>query len=117
MTTDGLGGLFRDQAGLGKDLDPARVKELVVHEADTGGATGEVELHLWLSSEGVKARGHYDNAHNVFIQLDGKKRITLVDPRESPALHLFPAGHPNERQSQVIPNPNPNPNPTRGSPR
>ena len=50
---------------------------------------------LWISHPGVTAQTHYDTQHNVFIQIQGIKRMLLF-PISS---ELF--SYPNIRQSQL----------------
>lgn len=53
---------------------------------------------LWFSSAGSTTAIHYDHEHNMFVQLSGRKRFTLVSPKHHNKLHLHPSLHPSWRQ-------------------
>eukprot|EP00949_MAST-11_sp_MAST-11-sp1_P003884 g3884.t1 len=44
---------------------------------------------------------HYDEQHNFYAQLCGRKRWVLFSPDQFRSLYPFPVGHPADRQSQV----------------
>lgn len=56
---------------------------------------------LWFAAPGVTATPHYDVTHNCFVQLHGTKRFRLAPPTAARSMYLFPAAHPNARQSQA----------------
>lgn len=56
---------------------------------------------LWLSTAGVEAQLHYDELHNVFVQLRGHKEMLLLPPNASAHVRLFPRQHPFQRQARV----------------
>lgn len=43
--------------------------------------------NVWLGPQGTKSKLHYDSDYNLFVQLYGKKIITLIDPRDSSACY------------------------------
>eukprot|EP01095_Lingulamoeba_sp_RSL-Kostka_P011121 TRINITY_DN4156_c1_g3_i1.p1 TRINITY_DN4156_c1_g3~~TRINITY_DN4156_c1_g3_i1.p1 ORF type:complete len:618 (+),score=238.60 TRINITY_DN4156_c1_g3_i1:63-1916(+) len=62
---------------------------------------------LWAGMQGCCTPLHYDEAHNFFGQIDGRKRFYLCSPKYFPSLYPFPYHHPMDRQSQVnVYNPN-----------
>lgn len=44
---------------------------------------------------------HFDEQHNLFSQLTGRKRIRLFPPSEWSRLYVYPVGHPSDRQCQI----------------
>jgi hypothetical protein len=58
-------------------------------------------VNLWIHGHGAVTQTHYDMAHNVLVQVLGKKRITLFPPQAHQCLHLFPYLHPRARKSQI----------------
>ena len=96
---DGPEGLFSWNPSLAKAVDSKQMGQLVFWDKDP--PDQETQVHLWLSTAGVSTNGHFDNVHNAFVQIHGVKRFLLVGPHDSHNIHMFPAGHPNERQSQV----------------
>jgi hypoxia-inducible factor 1-alpha inhibitor (HIF hydroxylase) len=56
---------------------------------------------LWVGMEGVYTPTHYDEAHNFFGQVQGRKKFILFPPSQFPNLYVFPYHHPADRQSQV----------------
>jgi HEPN domain-containing protein len=51
-----------------------------------------LSVHLWLGPAGVTSPLHFDVAHNVFVQILGRKRFLLVDPAAAAQLDPFPPG-------------------------
>ena len=56
---------------------------------------------LWMSSPGMITHGHFDQDHNVFVQLKGRKRFTLWLPWEHESLYMYPRVHPMWHKSRV----------------
>lgn len=54
---------------------------------------------LWLSHPGTTAQTHYDEHHNVFVQVFGIKKFLLFHPKYE--LYSYPNIHKSYRQSQV----------------
>lgn len=79
--------------------------------SDTGGESsadgGAARLpawwaaNLWMGGRGTRAQPHYDQAHNVFVQLRGQKTVWLAPPEHVADFYPFPSGHPASRQSRV----------------
>jgi len=58
-------------------------------------------VYLWIATKGVKARMHYDTAHNVNGQIKGKKRFWIVPPKAWAHARLHPMFSISQRQSQI----------------
>lgn len=56
---------------------------------------------LWLGGAGAATPTHYDDAHNVYVQLYGVKRFYLFPPWRHKAMAVYPVAHPHDRQAQV----------------
>eukprot|EP00040_Diaphanoeca_grandis_P009014 m.47250 g.47250 ORF g.47250 m.47250 type:complete len:796 (-) comp20448_c1_seq1:160-2547(-) len=56
---------------------------------------------LWLSSAGTVTNTHFDQDHNIFVQLVGKKRFTLFPASAHRRMHSYPRLHPLWHKSQV----------------
>jgi hypoxia-inducible factor 1-alpha inhibitor (HIF hydroxylase) len=56
---------------------------------------------LWVGMRGVVTPGHFDEAHNFFSQIRGRKRFNLFSPIFFPSMYPFPFHHPADRQSRV----------------
>jgi len=51
--------------------------------------------------KGVFTPAHFDEAHNFFAQICGRKRFVLFSPAQFPNLYVYPYHHPADRQVQV----------------
>jgi hypothetical protein len=62
-------------------------------------------VNFWAASAGAVSRLHYDAAHNLFLQLRGRKRFLLVAPHDAVerGLPLYPSAHPCHRASPIDP--------------
>jgi len=58
-------------------------------------------MFLWISSAGVRMHSHFDQDHNVFVQLSGHKHFVLVPPEQWRLMHPFPRVHPLWHKSQA----------------
>eukprot|EP00732_Lithocolla_globosa_P002087 Lithocolla_globosa_v1_NODE_1252_length_2731_cov_28.184604.p1 type:complete len:453 gc:universal NODE_1252_length_2731_cov_28.184604:1273-2631(+) len=58
-------------------------------------------VNLWTGSPGVTAHAHYDPFHNMFVQIVGRKHVTLFPPKDFNHLQLYPTQHPYRRQSML----------------
>lgn len=47
----------------------------------------QVEPRLWLGPAGTVAPLHFDSAHNFFVQLRGRKQVTLIPRKDSRWVH------------------------------
>lgn len=56
---------------------------------------------LWVGMKGVFTQAHYDEAHNFFAQIHGRKKFVLFHPSDFSNLYVYPFHHPADRQSQV----------------
>eukprot|EP01102_Stenamoeba_stenopodia_P001019 TRINITY_DN10916_c0_g1_i1.p1 TRINITY_DN10916_c0_g1~~TRINITY_DN10916_c0_g1_i1.p1 ORF type:complete len:532 (-),score=120.86 TRINITY_DN10916_c0_g1_i1:218-1813(-) len=56
---------------------------------------------LWIGMRGVVTPGHYDEAHNFFSQIRGRKRFNLFSPSMWSCMYAYPYHHPADRQSRV----------------
>eukprot|EP01114_Cavostelium_apophysatum_P012017 TRINITY_DN2668_c0_g1_i1.p1 TRINITY_DN2668_c0_g1~~TRINITY_DN2668_c0_g1_i1.p1 ORF type:complete len:470 (-),score=102.04 TRINITY_DN2668_c0_g1_i1:612-1985(-) len=68
---------------------------------DVASANDNVKVNLWVGSPEVTTRMHYDASDNIYIQVHGIKKFTIVDPIEYRHLYLFSFLHPGTRQSQA----------------
>ena len=58
--------------------------------------------HLWYSGKGPTKQGHYDQTHNLYTQLYGRRKVTLSPPAAAlEAAHLFPRVHGSKRHSMI----------------
>ena len=63
---------------------------------------GELTTNLLLvGKEGLVTPAHYDEQHNFFSQLQGRKQVILYSPGDWDKLYPFPVHHACDRQSQV----------------
>ncbi|GAB5360175.1 hypothetical protein AAMO2058_000605000 [Amorphochlora amoebiformis] len=60
-----------------------------------------MEVNLWMGSRGIGTPLHYDVAHNMYVQVSGKKRFRMFSPEAHSNVYLFPRVHPASRMSQV----------------
>lgn len=56
---------------------------------------------LWISSAGNKTPPHWDSYDNVMMQIRGKKRFILWEPKHYENLYIRPLGQQHDRQSPV----------------
>ena len=56
--------------------------------------------YLWLSSAGAVTHTHFDQDHNFFVQLSGRKRFTLFPAAQHRYMHVYPRLHPLWHKSQ-----------------
>lgn len=40
-------------------------------------------VNIWIGPKGTKSKLHYDSDHNLFVQIHGTKKITLISPKYS----------------------------------
>ena len=40
-------------------------------------------INIWIGPKGTKSKLHYDSDHNLFVQIHGKKIVTLISPEQS----------------------------------
>jgi hypoxia-inducible factor 1-alpha inhibitor (HIF hydroxylase) len=56
------------------------------------------QSNVWMGKPGLITHTHYDAQHNFFVQLQGRKRFTLLPPHATAAdgspLPVFPCLHP-----------------------
>ena len=81
-------------------LWPALAEAVAPHTAFLIAETG-VQRNLWLGRKGTITAMHQDASWNVFVQLHGRKRFTLVAPWAN--LCSYPCLHPSIAHSQVDP--------------
>mmetsp|Transcript_35687 Transcript_35687/g.93708 ORF Transcript_35687/g.93708 Transcript_35687/m.93708 type:complete len:469 (+) Transcript_35687:35-1441(+) len=58
-------------------------------------------VNTWLGCRGVGMNAHYDLAHNLFVQIIGRKIFYLLPPAASAALYIAARGHPRFRSSMI----------------
>ena len=76
-----LGEVAKSDVALGAAIAAMRVREV---------AGGESKAVVWIGSRGAVTPCHYDEMHNVFVQLHGAKRFTLWPPSAWRHLYLAP---------------------------
>jgi hypothetical protein len=57
--------------------------------------------YIWISSAGMITHGHFDQDHNLFIQLVGVKRFTLWPPSQHELMYQYPRVHPMWHKSRI----------------
>lgn len=50
-------------------------------------------VNLWFGAAGTQTQLHYDDSHNLFAQLSGRKRFLLFSPGDSRRLYRYPLKH------------------------
>ena len=70
--------------------------------ADADGVTEAPAALAWIGTEGCETQAHYDQEHNFFVQLYGRKTFYLWPPDAHEELRLFPTRHPRHRQSSLV---------------
>ena len=84
-----------------RDVELTRAADVAAPRATLSGRSRRAwAARLWFSSAGVEAQLHYDELHNAFVQLVGRKEIVLLPPNASTWLRLYPRPHPLQRQSR-----------------
>ncbi len=65
----------------------------------------EPQVNFWMASDGAVSRMHYDAAHNLFLQVRGRKRFLLIKPSDAVAhrVPMYPSSHPCHRASPIDP--------------
>jgi hypothetical protein len=91
-------------------LDPvpalAAEDETMLRKALLGGKASPpsrdaTQQFVWLGGSTVATPTHFDDSHNVYVQLAGVKRFYLFPPWRHRDLAVYPVSHPHDRQSQV----------------
>lgn len=60
----------------------------------------QLTANIWISIAKVHATLHYDAVYNLFIQLDGRKKVTLRPPRDILSSAMYGRNHPYACQSR-----------------
>jgi hypothetical protein len=61
-----------------------------------------VTANVWIGKGGVAAPAHYDDVHNVYVQLFGKKTFTILPHDSIKGLCVCGRLHPHARQSRYL---------------
>jgi hypothetical protein len=93
---DGVGKILRP---LGKELLPQLVS------LSAAAPLKQLMANIWVSSLSAQTPLHYDERHNLFVQIKGRKRIWLFSPKLHLNLSYYPALSPGYRQSQLAHDP------------
>lgn len=109
---DGSGFYFNDQIeSVSKPLlhDLAPLAPLLINDPPTFPLENYDHVakmvKLWIGGPtGLVANLHYDATHNIFHQVSGSKRFTLLSPDKWKYLSVYSRLHPSHRQSQIIGN-------------
>jgi hypothetical protein len=59
------------------------------------------KVNLWVAGTGTVTDAHYDMLHNLLAQLQGKRRVTLFAPADTPCLYPYPMRTLHWHHSQV----------------
>eukprot|EP01038_Epipyxis_sp_PR26KG_P013074 gene13074-17524_t len=96
------------QQGLVAEMGPRILEEYVKFSFDAAanykniGQWNELTNNLLLlGKKGFITPLHFDEQENLFVQLDGIKRVRLFSPNNWHRLYPYPVGHPCDRQSQI----------------
>eukprot|EP00404_Azadinium_spinosum_P019149 CAMPEP_0180507242 /NCGR_PEP_ID=MMETSP1036_2-20121128/48474_1 /TAXON_ID=632150 /ORGANISM="Azadinium spinosum, Strain 3D9" /LENGTH=171 /DNA_ID=CAMNT_0022517349 /DNA_START=30 /DNA_END=541 /DNA_ORIENTATION=+ len=66
------------------------------------GSFGKISRNqLFVSFSDFLTKVHYDEQHNLFLQIRGAKRFLLFDAKDLAALYPFPVHHPLDRKARV----------------
>ena len=82
-------------------FEAARDWDSSVADYSTLGDCRDLNSVFWFGAAGVGVSTHYDISHNLFFQVAGRKRFTLLMPSAHRALRLFPFWHGSNRQAQA----------------
>ena len=58
-------------------------------------------MNVWMHNQDSVTQAHQDFAHNLLIQVVGRKHVLLVPPSGARCMHMFPSLHPRHRKSQL----------------
>lgn len=58
--------------------------------------------YLWMGASGAVTPTHYDNYHNMYVQVQGRKTFILFPPSAFDLFKLYPSLHPAHRSAQVL---------------
>ena len=99
------GGPTREARPLGTHLDaeldaPSRW-EWLEEACGLAGSGGFEACQLWCGNGGVNTPCHFDGAPNFLVQVEGRKRLLLLHPREIFHLYACPVGHPLDNYAMV----------------
>jgi len=61
----------------------------------------ETKANLWIGNKGVITPTHFDEMHNIFVQIHGVKTFTLFPPSFWHELQVFPKFHHQHRNIQL----------------
>ena len=48
------------------------------------------KINLWVAATGTVTDAHYDMLHNLLAQVQGRRRVTLFSPADTPNLYPYP---------------------------
>ena len=99
------GGPTREARPLGAHLDaeldaPSRW-EWLEEACGLAGSGGFEACQLWCGNGGINTPCHFDGAPNFLVQVEGRKRLLLLHPREIFHLYACPVGHPLDNYAMV----------------
>lgn len=102
QTPDGRQQAYVPSASLKADLDKAVRRELwgeVVAAIQCG---SWIRTQLFIGPVGTLGTAHFDQYDNMFLQVRGRKRILLFDPRTGHrGLYTFPVHHPFDMRARL----------------
>jgi hypothetical protein len=74
----------------------------IIQEFEPGDlVNNSITVTAWLGTAGVLTPTHYDDSHNVYVQLSGVKRFRLFPHNSTRSLCLHGRLHPHARQSRI----------------
>ena len=100
---DKLPPLINDVGNLTALYNAFRTAQEAVAEAATGEVPDGVKVSNWFGTAPHTTPTHYDESHNCYVQVHGRKRFFLAPPSAAAHLRLYPTLHAYPRQSQVNP--------------
>lgn len=71
--------------------------KLFLQEANLSG----LSLNVWIGGTNITASPHYDGVHNIFVQLEGQKKVWLLSPKYLSLLYTHGRLHPHACQSRL----------------
>ena len=65
------------------------------------GTESDTTVHVWWGGAGTRSTPHYDQSHNMFLQIVGEKKFWLASPKYFTQFQVYPLHNPSGRHSQL----------------